>query len=77
MQQVAGNRQRRLFDRRGAADYLGLSVRKVDEFISTGVLVPVRLPQCGKTLIDFHDLQRLVMESKVQHESIDLGTTSA
>jgi hypothetical protein len=62
---IGSDRQRRrLLDRRGAALYLGVSVRKLDELVAHGVLQPVRLPHCSRTLLDTHDLHGLIEASK-------------
>jgi hypothetical protein len=60
--------QHRLLDRRTAGVFLGISLRKVDELIAKRVLRPVRLPSCGRTLLDIEDLQRLVTTSKARPE---------
>jgi excisionase family DNA binding protein len=49
-----------------AAAYLGVSRRKVYRFMGQGVLCPVRLPGCRRTLLDRHDLDALVERSKAR-----------
>jgi excisionase family DNA binding protein len=55
---------RRLASRQGAGQYLGVSLRKIDELIKAGVLKPVRLPGCDRTLLDREDLDALVAAAK-------------
>ena len=61
---IAAALQGRLIARRSASAFLGISVRKLDDLISRGVLRAVRLPFCDKTLLDIHDLQALITASK-------------
>jgi hypothetical protein len=66
----------RLIDRRAAGVFLGISLRKIDELIAKKILRPVRLPSCGRTLLDIEDLRRLVATSKARPER-RVGTANA
>ncbi len=67
----------RLFDRSGAARYLGVSAATVDRLLQAGLLQPVRLPvtrerrtgrgkagRCRRILLDRRELDQLVDVSK-------------
>ena len=65
--QVAGDsREVRLLGIEEAASFLGVTPRTVVNLIARGSLIPVRLPNLRRTLIDRQDLERLVSKGKQQ-----------
>jgi hypothetical protein len=54
--------ERRLFPRKDAAHYLGISLRALDQLGSDGQIV--KTPLCGKTLYDRADLDEFIERVK-------------
>jgi len=60
--------QGRLLGVTDTAVFLGVTPRSVLRLIERGMLIPVRLPGCRRTLFDRHDLEQLVQSAKERQD---------